>query len=486
MLLIRPLCEGDEPEFAEPLGIERLAGYLHEAGAARVTVMDRRLYQQERRAARMQGSFWKDVREACAYDLPSAVGLSLMTSSDVPDALRIISRVRGMWPQAQLLAGGLYVTTNPIEARKHLPSVVTLLRGEGEAALLAVVRELAGPGCVSAVREDGTEIPAETLTPDEWAQAYRPHIERYAALGCAVNMQTSRGCPGRCTFCATPSMSPELRRWKPRSLTLVVDEIEAEEARLTRAGLPPVFNFVDDDFGPLTRVEALVDELEHRQLRVAFALEMRLVALIGQPNLTERLTRLHQAGLTRVFFGVESLNPTTLRRWHKPYDLDALPTVVTACREAGITVQAGYILWHADQTVAGAIAEVEQLARLGIYSHRAAMSRLIVFPGCALAQEGVGEWGLQALDEQSQAFYQRFCEETLGFTQEWTASAVAEPYATAQAFLTGDARRVEEIRNTLRQVNHASLLAFRQLAHEMAKAPDAAGDASDHAGEVSS
>ena len=32
VLLIRPLCEGDEPEFAEPLGIERLAGYLRAHG----------------------------------------------------------------------------------------------------------------------------------------------------------------------------------------------------------------------------------------------------------------------------------------------------------------------------------------------------------------------------------------------------------------------------------------------------------------------
>ena len=113
VLLIRPLCEGDEPEFAEPLGIERLAGYLRAAGAADVTVLDRRLYQQERRAGLARSRFWDDVREACAEREPSVVGLSLMTSADVPDALRIISRMRSLYPAARLVAGGLYVTTDP-------------------------------------------------------------------------------------------------------------------------------------------------------------------------------------------------------------------------------------------------------------------------------------------------------------------------------------------------------------------------------------
>ena len=94
VLLIRPLCEGEEPEFAEPLGIERLAGYLRLHGVNEVSVLDRRLYQQERKAGRAQGSFWDDVRQRYADAAPDIVGLSLMTASDVPDALRIF---QGHW-----------------------------------------------------------------------------------------------------------------------------------------------------------------------------------------------------------------------------------------------------------------------------------------------------------------------------------------------------------------------------------------------------
>lgn len=477
VLLIRPLCEGDELEFAEPLGIERLAGFLRRCGVARVTLLDRRLYEQERRAGRTCGSFWGDLRQACVAEAPCLVGLSLMTSSDVPDALRIISRVRAQYPAAHLAAGGLYVTTNPREARARLPRVVTLLAGEGERALAALACACGSGDAepqVAAGADDAespqvvadagdAELP-QVLTPDDWAPAYRPALTRYAALGCAVNMQTSRGCPGGCTFCATPGMGPELRRWTPRDLSLVVDEVEAEATRLAQAGLPAVFNFVDDDFGPLTRVEALARELERRQLRVAFALEMRLAALIGQPQLAERLARLHEAGLTRVFVGVESLNRQTLRAWRKPYDVDGLASAVAAFRAAGVTLQTGYILWHAGQSLAGARAEVEGMARLGLYSHRVAQSRLIVFAGCELAAGGADSWGFQRMDASCEEFYQRFCDETSGLAPAWTAAAVAEPYAAAEAFLTGDTTRLEDLRATLREVNEASLAAFRTLA----------------------
>lgn len=452
VLLIRPLCDEEEMEFAEPLGIERLAGYLRATGAARVTVLDRRLYQRERRAGTVHGSFWDDVRQACAAEAPDVVGVSLMTSADVPDALRIISRVRATYPEARLVAGGLYVTTNPDEARARLPQVVTLLSGEGELALHALAV--------------GSEVPRRVMDPDEWAPAFRPALERYAALGCAVNLQTSRGCPGRCTFCATPSMGAELRRWQPRTLALVVAEVAAEAARLEHAGLPAVFNFVDDDFGPLARVEELADELERRDVCVAFALEMRLASLIGQPCLAERLTRLHEAGLTRAFFGVESLNPQTLQVWHKPYDVSGLPEVLDACRAAGVSVQAGYILWHAGQSLEGAREEVERLVRLGLYTHRAALSRLIVFAGCELAAHAPDAWGFQRMDARCEAFYQRFCAQTAHLTPLWTQAAVAEPYAAAQAYLSGDRARVERVHRTLREVNAESLDIFRRLVDE--------------------
>jgi hypothetical protein len=55
-----------------------------------------------------------------------------------------------------------------------------------------------------------------------------------------------------------------------RSIPLVAEEMKTLAARYDA-----VFNFADDDFGPLERIEALVSELGRRSLKAAFSLELR-------------------------------------------------------------------------------------------------------------------------------------------------------------------------------------------------------------------
>ncbi|MDO4797154.1 MAG: cobalamin-dependent protein [Coriobacteriales bacterium] len=449
VLLIRPLCEGRDPEFGEPLGIERLAGYLGAHGIA-AELLDRRLYAAERRAGLATdgaAGFWDDVRSLCAHgDEPQVIGFSLMTEGDVPDARRIASRLHARYPHATIAFGGVFVTTAAARARQLLPHDAVLLRGEGEAALLALAR--------------GDEAARGYVTPNEWACPHRPYLERYARLGCAVAMQTSRGCPGICTFCATPQLPQELRRWQGRALDLVASEMAQVAARLEAADLPPVLNIVDDDAGPLSRLEALAGELRRQDLRVAWACEMRMAALVRQPDLAGRLRALHEAGLTRLFVGVESLDAATLRAWKKHYDVSCLPEVLDAARTAGIAVQTGYMLWHANQTVAGALGEVHRLHELGIYTHQAAISRLIVFLGSELGRTLGQAAAYQPMGAREETFYQRFCERTQELRERWVGAAIREPYAAAQAFLGEDASQLTAVREELASVNEESYAQF--------------------------
>ena len=475
VLLIRPLCNQDEPEFAEPLGIERLAGYLRAHGSHDVRLCDRRLFEAERHAGKAdeQSPGFFNTLEGWYTDSPGPqlVGFSLMTSDDVADALRVLSRLRTWWPRATFAAGGMYVTTDPQGAARRFPKDLVLLQGEGEQQLLALAdaaENKSGHGAQSQYLTSfqNTSSAQIALDPNRWEMPLRPNLERYARLGCAVNMQTSRGCPGACRFCATPALPNGLNRWRPRDLVLIADELQAETRRLERAGLPPIFNFVDDDFGSLARLEALAELIVERGLHIAFACEMRFSSLASQPSLATRLARLHERGLTRLFFGLESLDPNTLATWNKPLELEKLPEILDACKRAGITVQTGYILWHASQTVPRARTEVEKLHQLGIYSHRAALSRLIVFPGCALSADGADEQGFQSMSRESERFYQNFCAKTAKLTQAWTKAAIAEPYATAEAFLNRNHERLEQIKQELVALNTQSFKLFMEMSTE--------------------
>lgn len=454
-LLIRPLCEGDDPEFAEPLGIERLAGYLLAHGVE-VALLDRRLYAAEQRAglsAIDATHFWADVREFCdAGSAPQIVGLSLMTAGDVPDARRIMSRLRAWLPEATFVAGGVFVTTEPAEAARLLPRSCVLLAGEGEQALLSLAR--------------GESANADYLAPCEWPEPYRPHLERYARLGCAVNMQTSRGCPGSCAFCATPQLPAALRRWQGRDVSLVACEMEHVAVRLEAAGLPPIFNLVDDDAGTLARLESLAAELRARELSVAWACEMRLAALIGQGGLAERIRALHEAGLTRLFVGVESLNPSTLRRWRKTYDVERLPEVLDAVRSAGVALQTGYILWHGHQTIEGAYEEARRLRELGIYTHQAAVSRLIVFAGSELGRALGRPTAFEPMAQREERFLHEFTAQTRDLRDRWVTAAIREPFAAARAHLSGDTTDLAALRQELAQINDQSYRWFSDSVHK--------------------
>jgi radical SAM superfamily enzyme YgiQ (UPF0313 family) len=490
--LIRPLYDGDESEFQEPLGVERLAGWL-EARGVEARQFDRRLYE------RTQGlTFWDGFADAFPLDAsdaagtadtsgtasaaPELIGLSVMSAEDVPDALRLISRLKAHYPNARFIVGGLYVTTAFDDARRRFPADVPLICGEGETSLLDYV-DTGEP-----------DSGASTSTPDTWASPSRPNLERYLRLGCAISLQSSRGCHGSCSFCATPELPAPYRRWQGRSVTLVVDEIETLSLRVRAAGLLPIFNFVDDDFGSLERVEALGAELARRRLRIAYALQLRVGALLGQTRLAERLEALRRGGFTRVFIGVESLNPLTLRRWNKPYDTGALAEIFSALRQAGISAHIGYILWHADSTVEAARKEAKRLWDMRLYCPKVAESRLVLFPGSRLyaaaldAEAKQGEVGAtvamtsttetqtktrairdtpttraarwQPLSAEAERFYQQLSERLRPVYAAWKEGAVLAPWLAGYAHLSGDETLLDELNAVLGQCDRYSYRAF--------------------------
>ncbi|NLG10826.1 MAG: radical SAM protein [Coriobacteriaceae bacterium] len=488
--LIRPLYEGDESEFQEPLGIERLAGFLKANTDEEVRLFDRRLYQQERLfglADENSFSFWDDFTRAFPVTAPpDIIGLSVMTAEDVPDSLRLISRLKTFYPRAHFIVGGLFVTTALDSAQRRFPAEVQLVSCEGEIPLLETFRAVMAEGVVKTPRFESEKCDAERfdarslpdksdspkdihLTPDGWAIASRPDLERYLALGCAISLQSSRGCHGSCSFCATPKLPSPYRRWQGRSLPLVVDEIALLSAHAAESGLLPIFNFVDDDFGPLSRIEALDLELKRRGLRIAYALQLRAADLLEQDRLPERLAELRKGGFTRVFLGVESLCPQTLEDWNKSYATDKLPEVFSALKKAGISAHIGYILWHSGTSVEDARIEAKRLWEMGLYCPKVAESRMVLFPGSRLHERGLAAkqvshaacW--EPMSAESERFYQQLSNKLRPVYDAWKEGAVLSPWLAAQAHLTGERTLIEALDAVLAECDRIS---YRSFVHD--------------------
>ena len=398
--LIRPRCDYDEPEFQEPLGAEAVCGFLRAAG------LECRVFD------RLLGATAADL-EAWG---PDWVGFSLLTDADLPDALRLLQLLRATG--RRFFAGGLFVTTEPERVRAAFPADASLIRGEGERAVLALVTGRDDPGL---------------CTPDDWAFASRDDLGAYLRRGAVIQLRSARGCRGACAFCTTPGRPAEERSFAARSTALVADEMAA----LQRAGWPPVFNFTDDEFGSAGRVAELISELERRDARAAFSLEMRAAEIVRTPP--EQWKALAAGGLSRIFTGLESFDPETLRRWNKPVSPEKLLQAVGEMRQSGIVCELGYILWHPDSTPESVRREMEGLLAVGMLSPKSALSRLALFPGSALHTVfGAQGTQLAPLRPEALKLYQRW--ETLlePLLPLWTRASLLLPGAACRARLYGE------------------------------------------------
>lgn len=413
--LIRPLQEGVELEFQEPLGLLCLAGHLRREGFD-VRVFDRRL------SLRLGENIYENLR---AY-APSLIGFSLTTEEDVPDTRRLLQLFKA--PGIRFALGGLYITTAYARAKEQFPRDVHFILGEGELPLAAYAR--GSDGGVP----DGT--PAELLAPDDWAEAARDDLEAYLRYGCCVNLRTARGCPGSCTFCATPRLP--VHKWAGRSVALVADEMTRLLHRAQALGITPAFNLVDDDFGTLERAEALCAALAARNFRAGFSVQLRARVIYEAANLTSRAKSLHEGGLCRIFVGLESINPETLRRWGKALDpfrfLDILPIL----RDAGIETHVGYILWHRDATPESVRYEMETLHCFGIFSPKTALSRLVLFPGSALYESyGLTDGAVwEPLPPAMERAYTQLAEGLSPLYEIWVRGAIWLPGLACAAYAT--------------------------------------------------
>ena len=413
--LLRPLSRS-RGEFQEPLGLECLAGQFKRDGIP-CEIFDRELDVR----------LHKDTLAGVRAFAPTLIGLTLMCKEEAPDALSLILRLKDTG--AHFAAGGLLVTTNPALCQALFPEGVTLIRGEGEKVLAALARGEA---------ESRVLLDSAPLSPDEWPVPCRPQMEAYLALGGVMNLRASRGCPGACLFCATPSLPAPYGLRAERSLSLMADEMQELVKRAKAGGFPPIFNFVDDDFGSIDRVEALCGLLAQRNIRAAFSLELRGAALTGLADTARRFGRLKAGGLCRVFVGLENLDEPTLRRWGKPLDPSAVLGSIEAMRAAGILVHTGYILWHKDIFLPALALQVQTLHEKGLFSPRLALSRLILYPGSRLCPPGETSPRPQPLPPLCQAAWERVCAAAGPLMEAWMPLAQRLPDTACRAHLTDD------------------------------------------------
>jgi len=319
---------------SQPLGILYLGAILEELGLP-VRCIDERIVERE-------------TLEAAIKDA-DVVGISAMT----PFLKRSLDWAKYAKEQGKtVMYGGPHATVDP-DSLLDSGYVDYVFHGEAEVSIREALpvldqpdklKEIMGLGffdengekVVTAKRPfnddlDSVPFPARHLIP----------IEEYFSRNKdkLIYVFTSRGCPFDCVFCQKETYG---RGFRTRSIENVCDELE----QIVRDIDPGSVMFIDELFTTQRkRVIALCEEMVRRKIKLDWSCETRVDRIDY-----EMLMAMRNAGMRRIYFGVETGSPQSLKTLKKRFTLEKIIEALHMARKANIWTKIFLILGTPNET----------------------------------------------------------------------------------------------------------------------------------------
>jgi hypothetical protein len=266
------------------------------------------------------------------------VGLVGVQSNQFPRATDIarVLRQHGI----AVVIGGFHVSgvlamlpVMPPDIQAVLDMGCTLFAGEAEGRMDSVLRDAAA-GTLKPIYNYMDDLPSIEATPTP----YLPRATVSRVYDSHASFDAGRGCPFQCSFCTI--INVQGRKSRRRS----PDDIERLIKRYWADGIRRFF-ITDDNFARNKDWEPTFDRLI--KIREQDNIDIRLIIQVDTlchriPNFIEKARR---AGVTRVFIGLENINPANLLAAKKRQNkITEYRTMLQGWKRAGIITYAGYII----------------------------------------------------------------------------------------------------------------------------------------------
>ena len=208
------------------------------------------------------------------------VAISSFTAM-IKDAYRLAARYRAIG--TKVILGGLHVALCPDEAAQHADAIVV---GEAEPCWPTVLED---------IEANRLRPRYQVSTPYNLAEAPMPrfdllNVSRYNRL----TIQTSRGCPWNCEFCAASI------RLNPKYRTKPIAKVIAELHQIKKIWAAPFIEFADDNtFADRRHGHALCDAMAGEHVRWFTETDIS----VAQDEVL--LRKMRRAGCAQILIGLE-------------------------------------------------------------------------------------------------------------------------------------------------------------------------------------
>ena len=266
------------------------------------------------------------------------VGLTGVQSNQYPRALDIARPFREAGIHVAM--GGFHVSGclsmldgRAVDLDRCRDMGIAMFAGEAENRLDTVLRD-AADGRLASLYDFMKDLPRIEGTPVPFLP------KRYVArtLGLSASFDAGRGCPYQCSFCTIINVQGRKSRYRS------ADDVE-HLVRLNWGQGVHKFFITDDNFARNQEWEAIFDRLIELREKDGIPLGLMIQVDTLCHKIENFIAKAKRAGVTRVFIGLENVNPDNLAAAKKRQNkITEYRKMLLAWKAQGIITLAGYIL----------------------------------------------------------------------------------------------------------------------------------------------
>ncbi len=330
VILILPKTGVDPDKPHAPHSIMALATPLLDAGYKPILI-DTRVTPNYRRIIK------NNIKETLC------VGITTMTGYQIKHGLNEAKFIRGLDPKIPIIWGGVHPTSLPEQTAKN-PYVDIVVRGEGEVILPMICKKLEGnknledvPSITYKTKQGIKSNPGtafmdlDKIKREPWHLIdVKKYMRKEMGVDKVLTLLTSKGCPGRCTFCYNYQFNKS--KWRGHKAKYVVDEIEF---LIKEYGINGIYFIEDNFFVDKQRVRDICEGIIKRGIKVSLGASCRIDTLSRYED--EFMALLKKAGFNFLFCGVESGSQKILNSIKKGITIEQVLTTTKKLKDYDIT-----------------------------------------------------------------------------------------------------------------------------------------------------